>query len=162
MHSLVRAVVLLACLSCSTARDPSEAVYTGKPAELHVRLQGQKVSAGENLTAVISINNHGQPPHRLDFGTGCQFTWVITTPDSVTLTTRCLICTQAPTFIILAGTLFTTSIVVPTRRLCELPWPFKDDVVPAGQYTLTVYAIGYEDQLATEPVPFEIVEDSGK
>jgi len=158
MRHLASVIILLLCVSCSTARDPSEYVYTGKAPELHVRLAKQQVVRGENLTAILSIDNKKQPPHRLDFATGCQFDWTITTADSVVFTTRCIMCSQAASSIILAGTLYTTSIFIPTKRLCEVPWPFKEDVLPVGRYTLSVFAIGYEDQFVTNVVEFDIVD----
>jgi hypothetical protein len=159
MHYLSRIVVLLACVSCAHANDPSlTPPAPGKRPKIGITLVGSQIRRGESIRVAVHINNHGQAPHRLEFATGCQLTWTITAADGQAVTTRCMICTQAPTSIMLAGNLYETTATVPTKRLCELPWPFTDDTLPVGHYTLTFYAIGYEDQFVCEPVPFEIVE----
>lgn len=154
---LAAIALALFSVSCATT-NPGPATYSGKGPELHVRLVKETVTRGEDVRAVISIDNRKQPPHRLDFPTGCKFTWTITTADGMPFTTRCITCTQAPSSIVLAGTAFTATITVPTRRLCDLPWPFEDDFMPPGVYTLGVYAIGYEDVFHTNLVQFEIVD----
>ncbi|HEX5133288.1 MAG TPA: hypothetical protein VFX92_12490 [Candidatus Krumholzibacteria bacterium] len=151
--------VLLLCAACTVTRNPGEHAYTGKLPELHVQLATDTVRAGENLTATISINNYGQPPHRLEFATGCQFDWTITAADGAVFSTRCLMCTQAPTFITLAGALYAKTIYVPTKRLCETPWPFAGDLLPPGRYQLSVFAIGYRDQFLTNVVAFDVVDE---
>lgn len=152
-------LLLLSGVACTNLPPPEPpASLPPVVAELGVRLATDRVPGGELLRASVSLNNHGQPPHRLDFATGCQFTWTITTSDGVTFTTHCMICTQAGTSIILAGSLYETTIRIATRRECTVPWPFAGDALPAGRYTLTVFAIGYEDQFLTEPVAFEITD----
>ena len=152
-------VVLLACVSCAHANDPSLTPPAPvKRPEIRAVFVGSQIHRGDNFRVAVHITNNGQPPHRLEFPNGCQLAWTITAADGQTVTTHCMICTQAPTSIMLAGVFYETTAIVPTTRLCELPWPFAEDSLPVGHYTLTFHVIGYEDQFVCEPVPFEIVE----
>ena len=150
------------CVSCMTANpDPPERTEPVRMAEIRVSLDSDTVKSGQEFIAHVTLDNHGEEPHRLDFASGCQFDWTITTRDGTTFSTRCEICTMATTSILLGDDLYEASVAVPTKRVCNsarYPWPFATDDMPAGWYQLTVLVIGYEKVFESHPVSFEIIE----
>lgn len=166
MRNVVRSLgvscVAALCASCVTANPaPPGQTEPARLPEIRVELDSDTVKSGQEFVVRFTLDNHGEPPHRLDFASGCQFDWTITTRDGVTFSTRCEICTMATTSILLGDDLYEASVTVPTRRVCEsarFPWPFATDSLPAGWYRLTVLVIGYEQAFETHPVAFEVVE----
>jgi hypothetical protein len=150
-------VVAILVASCTTAPPPPPGTVKSTPAGLHASISNATIKPGGTFDVKVRLDNHGQPPYSLNFGTECHFTWTFTDAQGQTATTRCMICKQAPSIITLSNSFYETSFTVPTQRLCELPWPYPDDSLPVGKYTITVQVIGYEGQFATEPVAFEVI-----
>jgi hypothetical protein len=154
------AIILVCAVSgagCATAPSERPATDSTEAPEIRVALAADVVKVGEPLQVDVTIDTHGVPPFRLDFGTGCQFTWVITSGED-RVVTRHMMCTQAPSHIELGPDgRHQRRLEIPTARTYQEGWPFAEDWLPAGGYRLEVYLLGYEDRFRTHVVWFEVV-----
>ena len=124
---------------------------------INVVVPDPEVKRGGPLTVDVVLDNNGAPPYRIIFGTGCQFTWFITSTDG-RVVTRNTMCTQATSYIELGSDgRYTRQLSIPTIQTYEQGWPYEQDSLPPGRYKLEVYLFGYQDRMSTEIVWFEVL-----
>jgi hypothetical protein len=165
--ALATSLIIAGCGWTQVATEPKSTPGTGTGSALNpnveslgvsVSLSTHDVKPGEPVRVAVVLDNHGLPPFKITFGTGCQFTWIITATDGQVIQPD-HICTMATSYLEFGSDgLYSVELSIRTVRDGEPDWPFGEDELPVGRYKLEVYLYGYERRMNTEEVWFNVVE----
>jgi hypothetical protein len=134
-------IVGMALLStgCADDRDPVRVDEPGV-VSFSIELESSEFDVGEALRVSVTIENSGSEPVVFSFANGLQYSWAFASESGARYFYSRIYEQDTPQFEVPANGTYSRRMYIPTRSAGlnteHDNWPFPDEVLPVGQYTL--------------------------